>query len=40
MDLLTKTRSHARGTMKETDAVTLSMDLIRDLALRRPARRC
>ena len=37
MDLLTGTRSRARDAMKkETDTATLSMDQIRDLALRRP----
>jgi hypothetical protein len=36
MDLLAGTRQRARGAVKETDAVTLSMDQIRDLALRRP----
>ena len=37
MDLLTGTRSRAHDAMKkETDTATLSMDQIRDLALRRP----
>ena len=37
MDLLTGTRG---AVDKEADAVTLSMELIRDLALRRPGTRC
>jgi peptide subunit release factor 1 (eRF1) len=36
MDLLTGTRSRARGAANETDAAPLCMDQIRDLALRRP----
>lgn len=36
MDLASEQRRHARGPAEETGAVTLSMDQIRDLAMRRP----
>jgi hypothetical protein len=36
MNLSTATPQRARSTVKEPGAVTLSVDLIRDLALRRP----
>jgi hypothetical protein len=36
MYILTGIRSHARDTASDTDAAPLSMDQIRDLALRRP----
>ena len=36
MSTSTEMRERARGAAKETGAAPLSMDLIRDLALRRP----